>query len=132
MKLKQIMLIDDNYIDNYIAKKVIENENVVENITVQESPLEALEYLKNKENAFPELIFLDIKMPIMNGFEFLEEFAKLSNHEKSTCHIVILSSSNNFMDIEAAENNPFVLKYLSKPLTSANLINSLVHINNKK
>lgn len=125
MKLKEILLVDDNYVDNYISRMVIENEDIVENLTVHSSSIDALEYLTAKEGEFPELIFLDIKMPIMDGFEFLNEFSKITDRKISKCQIVMLSSSNNTRDLEAAKNFPYVISYLSKPLTTANLYNIL-------
>ena len=121
MKLKEIMLIDDNSIDNYIAKIVTEKENIAETITVKSSAIEALDYLKNKEGDFPELIFLDIKMPIMDGFGFLQEFSKFSVDKKADCAIVMLSSSISKMDMDVAENNQHVIDYLSKPINKDKL-----------
>tara|TARA_R110000868_G_scaffold84133_1_gene237349 strand:- start:118 stop:516 length:399 start_codon:yes stop_codon:yes gene_type:complete len=115
MKLKEILLIDDNYVDNYISQIILEKEDLSETITVKLSAMEALDYLKNKVE-FPQLVFLDIRMPAMDGFEFLDEFSKFSNNQKAHCDIVMLSSSNSTTDMEAAKKNALVLDYLSKPL----------------
>lgn len=125
MKIKNILLIDDNAIDNHINRHVLTKINITENITIKTSALEALEYLKNGTNDFPEFIFLDIQMPIMDGFGFLEQFEKFSKTEKIKCSIFMLSSSNNPKDIEKVNNNPYVLQYLSKPLTQYNLLDLL-------
>ncbi len=121
MTVNEILLIDDNYIDNFINKTIVAKENITEEITVMLSPLEALNYLKNKNRGFPELIFLDIKMPEMDGFEFLTEFEKLSDQQKAKCNIIMLSSSHNIQDIETAKKNPHVLEYLIKPLDPSKL-----------
>lgn len=121
MPLKEILLIDDNYIDNYINKRIVTSENIADTVTVKISPVEALEYLGGKINELPELIFLDIKMPEMDGFEFLSEFSKLSPHQKAKCNIIMLSSSINTRDIEAAKNNAYVKEYLTKPLDRSKL-----------
>ncbi len=125
MIMNEILLIDDNFVDNYINEMIVTNEKIATTITVMLSPIEALEYLENKKDRFPELIFLDIKMPKMDGFDFLKKFSKLSGLEKGKCNVVMLSSSQNVKDIDAAKNNPFVLEYLMKPLDSSKLNNVL-------
>lgn len=122
MKIKNILVIDDNAIDNHINKHVLTISNIAEKITVKTSALEALEYLKNKINDFPEVVFLDIQMPIMDGFGFLEQFEKFPKKKKTECSIYMLSSSNNLKDIEKANNNHYILKYLMKPLTQYNFV----------
>ncbi|MEJ1221845.1 response regulator [Sediminicola sp. 1XM1-17] len=118
MALKEILLIDDNYIDNYINKRIVTSEKIAEHITVKLSPVEALEYLGSKMDTLPELIFLDIKMPEMDGFEFLKELSKLCPlpHQQAKCNIIMLSSSINRKDIDAAKKNPLVKDFLTKPL----------------
>ena len=89
MTIKEILLIDDNDIDNYINKLIVAKEKVVEKITIKNSPIDALQYLRSKEGEFPELIFLDIKMPEMDGFGFLDEFFKVYGAQKRKvqhCH----------------------------------------------
>lgn len=115
------MLVDDNSIDNYVSKIVTEKENIAETITVKSSAIEALDYLKAQAGNFPELIFLDIKMPIMDGFEFLLEFSKFTVDKKANCAIVMLSSSISNADMEAASNDQHVIDYLSKPLSKDKL-----------
>ena len=127
MTVNEILLIDDNYIDNFINKTILTREKIAETITVKLSPIEALDYLTNKTDPFPELIFLDIKMPQMDGFEFLEAFENLSEKQKEKCRIIMLSSSNNMEDIETAKKNPYVLEYLIKPLDSSKL-NALLEL----
>lgn len=119
--MNEILLIDDNYIDNYINKKIVTNEKIADTISVMLSPIEALDYLANKKDKYPELILLDIKMPQMDGFEFLSEFSKLPEAQKSKCRIIMLSSSHNMQDIEAAKKSPYVVEYLIKPLDASKL-----------
>ena len=121
MAVNEILLIDDNYIDNFINKIIVAKENITKNVTVMLFSLEALDYLKNKRRGVPELIFLDIKMAEMDGFEFLDEFEKLSDEQKAKCNIIMLSSSHNIQDIETAKKNPHVLEYLIKPLDTSKL-----------
>ncbi|MEB8329054.1 response regulator [Flavobacteriaceae bacterium KMM 6897] len=119
--MNEILLIDDNYIDNFINKKIVAKENIADTITVMLSPIEALDYLANKKDRFPDLILLDIKMPQMDGFEFLIEFSKFPEFKKANCSIVMLSSSQNIMDIATAKKNPHVIDYLIKPLDPSKL-----------
>ncbi len=116
MKAKEILLIDDNNIDNYINKYIIDKMDISEKTTAITSPVEALIYLRTLETAFPDIIFLDIKMPEMDGFGFLEAYNKFSDKQKNNCMIIMLTSSHNINDIERASQNQYVKKYLNKPL----------------
>ena len=118
---KFVMLIDEDEIDNIINQKIIESNNFSEKVQVFQTGSEALDFLrnnsKNAEN-LPDLIFLDINMPIMDGFPFLEEFEKLDNEILDKSKIIMLSSSISPRDIDRAASNRFVKKYLNKPLNS--------------
>ncbi|MDR7370199.1 response regulator [Flavobacterium aquidurense] len=116
---KKILVIDDNPTDRYIAKRMAEKFLFAEEIILQESALEALHYIKSLENTpqlLPELIFLDINMPGMNGYEFLDEYAKLSETIKSNCIILMITTSLHPDDFRRAENNPSIFRFLNKPL----------------
>lgn len=116
-----VMLVDEDEIDNIINQKIIESNNFSERVTVFRTAQEGLDYLnenKDKEEELPELIFLDINMPIMDGFQFLEEFEKISGKVHSKCKIIMLSSSISPRDIDRAASNRFVRKYLNKPLNA--------------
>ncbi len=118
------MLVDDNDTDNFINKKIIEITKFSSDIVVKNSGKSALDYLvehQNDENSLPDLIFLDINMPIVDGFIFLYEFEQLSDLLKSKCKIAILSSSNNKQDIKRIIDNPFVISFITKPLSENSL-----------
>ena len=126
-KYKTIMLIDDNEIDNLINQKIVEASDICENIFSHTGGKSAIEFLKNMEKiasaieALPEVIFLDIDMPLMDGFQFLDEFEALTEGTKAHCKIVMLTSSINPQDMNKSQKYPFVKKYINKPLTQDNL-----------
>ncbi|RMG55353.1 MAG: response regulator [Bacteroidetes bacterium] len=115
------MLVDDNEIDNIINEKIIESSSFAENILVFQTGQEALDYLReHQEDAsnLPEIVFLDINMPIMDGFQFLEEFESFSEEVLKKCKIIMLSSSISPKDIDRAASSRYVKKYLNKPLNA--------------
>lgn len=117
MKIKNILLIDDNEADNFVNQYLVVKSNIADTITVKESAVEALEYLATLEDEFPNVIFLDIRMPEMDGFEFLERFEQFPFHLKQQCTVYMLSSSLNYSDIERATQSSSVKKFLNKPLS---------------
>lgn len=114
------MLIDDNETDNFISKRIIEITQFAGQVEVKNSGQDALEYLAahaDDVSCLPRLIFLDINMPVMDGFMFLYEFENLAPTVQERCQVVILSSSDNQRDIDKIVNNQSVIQYITKPLT---------------
>ncbi len=127
-KFKTVMLIDDNEIDNLINQKIIEASNISEKIYIHSGAKCAIEFLKNVDQLgdsalgiLPEVIFLDIDMPLMDGFQFLDLFDKLSDKIKNKCKIVMLTSSINPQDVSKSKNYSYVKDYVNKPLTQENV-----------
>jgi len=117
VKYAKVLLIDDNALDNLVNKKLIEMHNFAEKTEVHESAQAALNYLKNeKAENLPDIIFLDIMMPVMDGFQFLEAFELLNEKIQKKCKIIMLSTSDSFKDLNRANKNRFVHKFLNKPL----------------
>lgn len=115
-----VLLVDDNDTDNFISRRIIEITDFAAHVEIKNSGKSALEYLEtNKENndKLPDYIFLDINMPIVDGFVFLYEFEKFNSSLKDKCKVVILSSSDNKRDIDKIVNNENVIKFITKPLT---------------
>ena len=120
----KVMIVDDAKIDRFLAEKVISKHSFAEEVVSVDSAIRALDYLTNyteDEEALPDLIFLDINMPEMNGFEFLAEYKKLPENIKRKCIIVMLSSSLHPEDKELALQSPYVCQFLNKPLTKQKL-----------
>jgi CheY-like chemotaxis protein len=115
-----VMLVDDNDTDNFISKRIIEISKFARRVEVKSSGKGALDYIKENENSpenLPNLIFLDINMPIVDGFVFLYELENFNELVRSKCKVIILSSSDNKRDIDKIINNNHVIKFITKPLT---------------
>lgn len=118
------MLVDDNETDNFISKRIIEITSFAHDVVIKSSGKSALEYIgahRNDPEKLPDLIFLDINMPIVDGFVFLYEFEKFADMVKNKCRVIILSSSDNKRDIDKIVNNDHVIKFVTKPLTEKEL-----------
>jgi CheY-like chemotaxis protein len=117
-----VMLVDDNDTYNFINRRILEKKGFAKNIQVQSSGIGALSYLEENLDTpgkLPDIIFLDVKMPLMNGHEFLfklEQIVETVNGSK--CKVVMLSSSGEEEDIRQSSQFPSVINYIQKPLTA--------------
>lgn len=118
-RYRSVLLVDDSYVDNLINRKMLQSNNFAREITVIDSPLKAIAYLQQctDEGTFPEVIFLDIRMPEMDGFQFLENLHYITDAENSNLKIYMLSSSLDPDDLKQIAENDLVSKFISKPLT---------------
>jgi CheY-like chemotaxis protein len=119
MTKKNILLVDDDKIFNFLSEKTISSlglANEVHFASHGEQALDILQRYLDGELQRPDIIFLDIDMPVMNGYEFIEAFANLDIPDKHLITIVILTSSANPTDIERAKSLG-IKYYLNKPLT---------------
>ena len=118
VKYENVLLVDDNPVDNLVNRELINQSGFSAKTQVLESAKATLEFLKTaSDDELPQLIFLDILMPGMDGFQFLDEFALLDERIRTRCKIVMLSSSDSFKDLNRANKNIFVRRFLNKPLT---------------
>lgn len=118
-KLKCVLLIDDDKSANFLHKFVINKTGLVEKIVDVQSGEEGLEFLQQQSGRNcprPDLIFLDINMPGMTGWDFLEEYNKLDESLKGKIMIIMLSTSDNPEDKEKASKIRTVHDFLNKPL----------------
>lgn len=117
-----VLLIDDDDIINFLNRKLIEKSEIAENVRVLKNGLEGINYfsLLCQLDACPELIFLDLNMPIMNGFQFLEACRELPYKSKVNTKIIVLSSSEDPNDIKKAHALGCD-DYLSKPLNKVQI-----------
>jgi CheY-like chemotaxis protein len=119
-KYKSVLLVDDSYIDNLISRKIIEASNFADNIKVINSAYEAISYLRrclSTGEDVPEVVFLDIRMPEMNGFDFLKELYTMDGFKEANLKLFILSSSLDPVDLKRIREHQFVTKFIGKPLT---------------
>ena len=127
-KYAAALLIDDSEIDNFINLKIIESNYFAEKVYVNTGGLSALEFLKNlavNEQLIPQLapdvIFVDLNMPLMDGFQFINQFLQLPEKITKNPRLVILTSSFNPEDREKAKVLYKDIIFLNKPLTNESL-----------
>ncbi|HVB03243.1 MAG TPA: response regulator [Chitinophagaceae bacterium] len=121
-----VLVIDDTAMDRYIAAHSLKKFNIAAQVICKETALEGLQYLKDfvhEPDQLPDIILLDIRMPIMDGFGFLTEFEKLPQEVHLHCRIIMLSSSIDPRDHERAAGNPYVIRFISKPLIGKKIPN---------
>lgn len=125
-KINCVLLVDDDEPTNFLNQMIFESLDVVNQVRVAENGSKALEYLKKASTGdenypVPNMIFLDINMPAMNGWEFLEYYAAMDADNKADVVVVMLTTSLNPDDRSKAESNPDVTGFESKPLTAEKL-----------
>ncbi len=122
-KLNCIALVDDDQTTNFLNKRLIESKGVADKVLIFKNGEEAINHFSKLDESSelrPQLVLLDINMPIMNGFEFLDAYKELSDTQKADQIVVMLSSSEQPNDKAEAQKRG-IEEYLSKPLTEDNL-----------
>jgi CheY-like chemotaxis protein len=128
---KSILLIDDSEVDLFVNGKIIEMAQISRQIVTFSKPVRALEYLEKIKNgtsigAMPDLILLDLNMPVINGFEFLDIYEKKYADHAYPAKVVVLSALLDPADAERARSYSSVLRFLNKPLTIESLDTLLI------
>ena len=128
-KFDKVMVIDDNSIDLYIAGKLMAKHHFAENVLSFDTAMKALDYLEQHHNfplELPEIILVDIYMPVMSGFDFLEAYDKLSPELKQHCRVYVVSSTIDEDDIRRVTENVNVVGFGVKSLSKVFLDTILV------
>lgn len=119
--IKRVVLIDDDQVNNFVCESIIKNEQFAEEVQSFEWAEHALNYLKRvaqqQPEAFPDLIFLDINMPGMDGWSFIDEYRQLPEDVTKDCCLFMLSSAVDRKDIISAKSHKEVKDFFSKPLS---------------
>jgi len=119
--LNKVLCVDDDPITLMLCKKVIERVNYTKEVNVAKNGEDAIEYfnqIKNSNEVAPELVLLDLNMPIMNGWELLDTYLEQGfNLIFKETKFIVLSSTIDPFDIEKSKNYPMVIDFISKPIT---------------
>jgi CitB family two-component system response regulator MalR len=117
-RFKRALVIDDTDIDRVITEKILKLYGFAEQVISVNSAQKGLEYLAAEMDGgnLPDLIFLDLNMPVMNGFDFLDAYTHMPEHVKRK-NIIVLTSSLDDNDRSKSLSSAYVLKFVSKPLT---------------
>lgn len=119
--LNCVLLVDDDSATNFINEIVIQETGLVRQVVKASTGVQALEFLKikiNSKHPQPEIILLDINMPAMDGWEFMEAYRVLEEEQKAKIIVVMLTTSLNPDDEERARNIKEINDFRNKPLTA--------------
>ncbi|MCV2486597.1 response regulator [Flavobacterium sp. SH_e] len=122
----QFVIIEDNLIDQFITKKLLKKGLDVNPLYIANNGKEGIDWLLKNPNHNSLVIFLDIQMPIMNGFEFLDEFSRLPEGIKEKIRIYVLSSTLDIDEIKKAKENKYVSDFWNKPFRLDTLKNTFL------
>ena len=130
--IKGLILVDDDIVFNLIHLRLIKKMNFADDVRIYGNSFDALRVFRllvdTKPDLVPELILLDINMPKMDGWAFLDELSKFPDSTFERCKVIILSSSISFNDIERSQSYKMVIDFISKPLTESKLNRATVKL----
>jgi CheY-like chemotaxis protein len=128
----KILLVDDDEITNFLSREVLQLHFTEAEITTVTNGEEALEFLAsqlNENKPLPNIMLLDINMPLMNGWEFLEKLAEGNKHDYSSINIFMYTSSVYFEDLNRAKKNGLLKNILTKPLNNEGIQEMISSVN---
>lgn len=115
--LRTVYLVDDNPADNFIHQRVFERSGINADVVAYDNALRALEALRDPREPRPDLVLLDLNMPHMSGWEFLEPFVGVLEELQEDVLLIVLTTSDNPADRNRALAHPVVADFYIKPLT---------------
>ena len=129
-QLDTILLIDDDPATNFLHKLIIKKQGVAKQIICLQNAEVALEYLEDNAKKglhYPELILLDINMPGMDGWEFIEVYNEMVKDEEHGKIVIMLTTSADPMDVIKAENENIISEFMNKPLSAEDIQRIVEH-----
>lgn len=120
-KYNKVMIIEDNDLDAYVLATLVRKNNIAKDVLEFKNGMEAIKYLElNKihDDNLPDIIFLDICMPLMDGYEFLDQLAKIEIQIKSKCRIFMVSSCLDEINILKSKKYANVVSCIAKPINT--------------
>jgi len=135
MAQNNIMLVDDDEIFTFIIKKIVEESKLSNHIDIFINGLEAINFLEANANAaekLPEVIFLDLSMPVLDGWGFLEEYIDLKPKLSKKITLYIISTSVSPLDFEKAKKYSDVTDFIVKPLAKERFVEIIKELSREK
>ncbi len=129
--LDDVCIIDDDHIFIYGVKRLMEETSFCESLQVYENGQDALEQLQaniSEGGSLPSIIFLDLNMPMMSGWEFLDEYLKIDGQDPTQSKVYIVSSSIDPKDLLRIKDYDVICNYILKPITQDDLQNIIVEL----
>lgn len=120
------LLVEDNLIDQFVTKKLLKKGLNISPLFIANNGKEAIDWLLKNPIQNSLVILLDIQMPVMNGFEFLDEFSRLTDEIKDKIEIFVLSSTLDTDEIKKAKENKYVSNFWNKPFLLETLQNTFL------
>jgi CheY-like chemotaxis protein len=124
-KYKCVMLVDDSEMDRFVGKAVLESSQITEQVILGKNGIDGLNMLVeyfSRNRSLPELILVDLEMPMMNGFELIEELMKYSAYSNENCRIIVLTASLSDESQGEKIRSYGVNNILEKPLDKRELL----------
>ncbi|MDQ6527564.1 response regulator [Flavobacterium sp. LHD-85] len=124
----QFIIIEDNLIDQFVTKKLLKKGLDINPVYIANNGKEGMNWILKNQIQNPLIILLDIQMPVMNGFEFLEEFDRLPEDVKAKIEIFVLSSTLDSDEIKKVRENKYVSDFWTKPFRLEILKNTFLQV----